>query len=235
MSYEWRKPCASRERALASASAIVSPVTNCSPISRIARSTLFLISGSPPLPTMRASELERLDSLCVATSLPVSSSAQVAALTNSDGLRPRCSCHWPVLTLSRISASRVAGSGIRSSASARHISATPSCDDSEYSWSKPCTSPSRPPPLGRSRSACARRRASACAALARAGSRRAASSNGGTTSGSGRRVAAVIARRSGVRSPASGMSSPAAITAPRGRRGGRASPRRDPRARCRPI
>jgi Lrp/AsnC family leucine-responsive transcriptional regulator len=38
--------------------------------------------------------------------------------------------------LSRISASRVAVSGMRSSASARHISATPSWLDSEYS----CTS-----------------------------------------------------------------------------------------------
>ena len=50
----------------------------------------------------------------------------------------------PSPILSRISASRVAASGMRSSASARHISATPSCDDSENSCIRPWTRPSRP-------------------------------------------------------------------------------------------
>lgn len=49
--------------------------------------------------------------------LPVNSSP-VAALTNSDGLRPICDCQLPLLILSRIRASRVALSGMRSSASA---------------------------------------------------------------------------------------------------------------------
>ena len=88
---------------------------------------------------------------------------------------------------------------MRSSASARHISATPSCDDSEYSCSRPCTSPSRPVALLRSRSVCASRRASACAAAAAGAGRRAAARSGGTASGSGRRYAAVIAARSGER------------------------------------
>jgi hypothetical protein len=117
---------------------MVSPVTNCSPIMRMAMSTPLRISGSPPLAVRRLSELPRLLSLCVATSLPVISRPQVAALTNSEGLLPRCGSHWPWLILSRISASRVALSGMRSSASARHISATPSCDDSENSCSSPC-------------------------------------------------------------------------------------------------
>ncbi len=62
---------------------------------------------------------------------------QVAALTNKDGLRPMCDCQLPLLILSRINASRVALSGIRNNASARHISATPSCDDSENSCNNP--------------------------------------------------------------------------------------------------
>ena len=81
----------------------------------------------------------------VATSLPVTTSPQVAALTNSDGLWPTWARQSPGAILSRISASRVAASGMRSSASARHISATPSWLDSEYS----CISPSTPEPRAR--------------------------------------------------------------------------------------
>ena len=93
---------------------------------------------------MQFSERDRLVSLWVETSLPVNSSPQVAALTNSDGLRPICDCQLPLLILSRIRASRVALSGMRSSASARHISATPSCEESENSCSRLCTIPARP-------------------------------------------------------------------------------------------
>ena len=49
--------------------------------------------------------------------------------------------------LSRISRSTVSASGMRSSASARHISATPSCEDSAYSW----RNASMPPLPSRSR------------------------------------------------------------------------------------
>ncbi|MNV62825.1 hypothetical protein D3C71_1553890 [compost metagenome] len=123
--------------ALARASAMVSPVTNCSPIRRMAMSTPLRIIGSPLLPMMRLRDEVKPASLCVDTSLPVSNRPQVAALTNSEGLLPRCGCQLPVLILSRISASRVPLSGIRSSASARHISATPSWDDRENSCSRP--------------------------------------------------------------------------------------------------
>ncbi len=86
---------------------MVSPVTNCSPIRRMAMSTPLRIIGSPLLPMMRLRDDVRPASLWVDTSLPVSSRPQVAALTNSDGLLPRCGCQLPVLILSRIRASRV--------------------------------------------------------------------------------------------------------------------------------
>ncbi|MNE10323.1 hypothetical protein D3C80_1030310 [compost metagenome] len=166
---------------------MVSPVTNCSPIRRMAMSTPLRIIGSPLLPMMRLSEEVRPDSLWVETSLPVSSRPQVAALTNSDGLLPRCGCQLPVLILSRIRASRVPLSGMRSSASARHISATPSWDDRENSCSRPWTMPARPPALFWLRSFSAMPAASLLVASAMAAGRRACSSSIGTTSGSGRR------------------------------------------------
>ena len=126
---------------MASASEMVWPVTNCSPISFMARCTPWRISGSPPLPISRVSDEVRLFSLLVEVILPVSIRPQTAALTNIDGEWPRCACQSPWLILSRISASRVALSGMRSSASARHISATPSWLESENS----CTSASTPP------------------------------------------------------------------------------------------
>ena len=162
-------------------------------------STPLRISGSPLRPTTRRSAAPRPDSLCVATSLPVSSRPQAAALTNSEGLAPTCACQSPLPILSRMSASRVAASGMRSSASARHISATPSCEDSANSCSSPCTSPARPAAACARASACASRRASACVAAHCASSRRACASSAGSTSGSARRVAAVMASRSGVR------------------------------------
>ncbi|SPW34744.1 Uncharacterised protein [Edwardsiella tarda] len=81
----------------------------------------------------------------------------MAALTKSEGLRPRWACQFPPLILSRIKASRVALSGMRNSASARHINATPSCEESENSCSRLCTIPARPPMFFWLRSCCARR------------------------------------------------------------------------------
>src|SRR5262249_17758317 len=82
---------------------------------------------------------------------------QAAAWTNRDGPLPRCPSQSPPPILSRISASRVSSSGIRSKASARHISATPSSLAREYSRISPSTP--CPGPLARSRSTS--RRASA--------------------------------------------------------------------------
>ena len=133
------KPRASRSRLFPIASSIVRPVTNCSPMRRMATSTPARMIGSPLRAMRRVSAADRLCSLVVVTSLPVSTRPQVAALTNSDGLWPTCARQSPGESLSRISASRVAASGMRSSASARHISATPSWLDSEYSWMRPST------------------------------------------------------------------------------------------------
>ena len=110
---------------------------------RIARSTPRRITGSPARATSRVSAAPSPRSSTLPTSLPVTTRPQVAALTNSDFSPPRCDPQSPSAILSRISASRVAVSGMRSSASARHISATPSWLDSAYS----CTSPSTPLPL----------------------------------------------------------------------------------------
>ncbi len=115
---------------------------------------------------------------------PVSSRPQVAAFTNSEGLRPRWACQSPAPILSRIRASRVSSSGMRSSASARHISATPSWLDSAYSWIRAST----PPPLpvfSCSRSTSQRARAVARSVISPG--KVACSIRGGRHSGSGRR------------------------------------------------
>src|SRR5690606_17243274 len=182
-------------RAFSSASSMVCPVTNCSPIMRMAMSTPLRTNGSPPLATSRPRAADMPASLCVDTSLPVSIRPQAAALTNSEGALPRCSFQFPSRILSRIRASRVAASGIRSSASARHMSATPSWDDNENSCSSPCTRPDRPRPCLRRRSLRVMSSASAWLRSATPSARRAASTRGGTASVSGSRHAAVIARR----------------------------------------
>ncbi len=105
-----------------------------------------------------------------------------------------CACQSAVEILSRIMASRVAESGMRSSASARHISAMPSWLESEYSWISPATLP----PLSSflRRSATTSSRASDLAASASAGGRLAPARSGGRHSVSGRRQASVMRARS---------------------------------------
>ena len=161
----------------------------------MARCTPWRISGSPPLPITRVRAAERVFSLDVLVSLPVSTRPQAAALTNSEGERPTCARQSPRLILSRISASRVALSGMRSSASARHISATPSWLESENS----CTSAATPPACGASRRPCTRRVASARTwAACSSPSVRAKGSSMGRHSVSGRCQAAVMAARNSV-------------------------------------
>ena len=161
----------------------------------MARCTPWRISGSPPLPITRVSADDRFFSLLVDVSSPVSTRAQAAAFTNSEGERPTWARQSPLLILSRISASRVARSGMRSSASARHISATPSWLDSENS----CTSAATPLPAGASRRPCTSRVASSRTLSACWASwARASGSSTGRHSGSGRCQAAVMAARNGV-------------------------------------
>ena len=138
---------------------MVWPQTNCSPSIRMARSTPLRITGSPPRTISRVSAEESPVSLLVAVSLPVTTNPQVAAFTKSDGLWPRWERQSPRLILSRIRASRVALSGMRSSASARHISATPSWLESANSRIRLST----PPWLPFARSASTRPRAVASA------------------------------------------------------------------------
>ena len=134
MSNEWRKRALPAERLRASASAIVRPMTNCSAISRIACRIATRTTGSPARATTRSYQLagSLADSASICVSLPVSISPQVDALTSSDGLCPRCFCQSPRESLSRISRSAVSASGMRNSASATHISSTPSCVDRSY-------------------------------------------------------------------------------------------------------
>ncbi len=182
------------ERLLASASSMVWPVTNCSPIIRMARSVPRRMTGSPPRAIRRVSAAPSPASLEVAVSLPVTTRPQVAALTKSEGLCPTCERQSPRAILSRISASRVALSGMRSSASARHISATPSWLESEYSWMSPSTPPDVAFALSAATSARARSRATAASGSGRAAS----GSSARTQDRSSRRQAAVIAARRGV-------------------------------------
>ena len=104
--------------AAATAASIVSPMTNCPARMRIAWRTAPRTTGSPRRATTR---LTWSGASCQPTSLPVSISAQSAALALLQS---------PAASFSRSSASCVAASGILSSASATHISATPSGVDS---------------------------------------------------------------------------------------------------------
>ena len=138
---------------------MVWPQTNCSPSTRIAVSTLARMIGAPERAMRRVSVAPSPVSSTVPTSRPVISRPQVAALTNGEGDWPTWARHSPPPTLSAISASRVAASGMRNNASARHISATPSWLESAYSRISPCTSP----PAGRARNPSINLRASAAA------------------------------------------------------------------------
>jgi hypothetical protein len=120
-------------------------------------------------------------------------------LTNSDGDAPTCVDQSPLLILSRIRRSRVAASGMRSSASARHMSAMPSRLSSENS----SISASTPPAFERStRTARASVDPKACAAARSSGVRRASGTSARTARASSPRHAAAMRARSGASSSA---------------------------------
>ena len=106
---------------------MVSASTNCSARMRIAWRMAARATGSPS----RATNCFRLDekSSCGASrqraSVPVSIRAQSAALETKEA-SSFVKLQLPEESLSRSKASAVCGSGMRSSASATHISATPS-------------------------------------------------------------------------------------------------------------
>ena len=170
---------------------MVWPATNWLPSIRIAISTPRRISGSPPRairrPSAAASPCWSWD--WSAITLPLTISAQVAALTNSEGEPPRWRRQSPRLIFSAIRRSAVSRSGIRSKASARHISATPSCDDSENS----CISASTPDARLRSLRTVATRRAASAPAARRSASLL-------PTSDSSHCTASVSSRRNAARS-----------------------------------
>ena len=182
---------------------MVSPTTNCSPSTRIARSIAARISGSPPRRSTRSSApgSPPCSPRPLPCSRPVISRPQVAAFTNSDSLCPRCAAQSPLPILSRISRSRVAGSGTRSSASARHIRATPSWLDRAYSRIRPSTGPGRPRARSASTSRVVRR-------VAEAGVNGAMRSSSATQAGSGRLVSAVMRRRVSERARQAGAKAP---------------------------
>jgi len=175
---------------------MVRPMTNWRPRMRIAWVTALRITGSPDFCTMlrRVPARSRTSSRRSFTTRPVSMSAQVEAFTNSESDWPRCASQSASAILSLISLSTVAASGTRSSASARHISTTPSRLDSSNS----CRKASSPPRPTRSRrtAATSRRARSAMRSCASCG-RLAASSRARTTAASSLRRWSRSARRRG--------------------------------------
>ena len=148
MSYECRYARCAGVALRATASSIVRPSTNCSAITCIACRMAIRTTGSPARAAKRAyqARASRASSRSMRVSLPVSISPHVDALTSSESDSPRCRSQSPRESLSRISASAVAASGIRSNASATHISSTPSGVDRSYSRRKD----SMPPDASRS-------------------------------------------------------------------------------------
>jgi len=110
------------------------PSTNCLPMIFIAAIMAWRITGSPRRLTKRLSKLLGVPSIFLSslTILPVSIRPQVDALTSTESLLLMCSSHLAPESLSSISASAVAASGIRSSASAKHIRIMPSCVSKLY-------------------------------------------------------------------------------------------------------
>ena len=161
---------------------------------RIAWRTARRITGSPTRPTRRLNALwtSRLVSSARSTRCPVSISPQVEALTSTESDWPMWRRQSASPSLSRISLSAVSGSGMRSSASATHISSTPSSLPRSY-WRMNASI--APWCWARLRTRRTRSAAVACAASRSAPGRRACSSRVRTWSASSRTQPAVIAAR----------------------------------------
>ncbi len=110
------------------------PITNWRPMMRIAWRKAVRTTGSPRRATRRRRKDagSRISISESRTSLPVSIRPQVEAFTNSESAAPRWSDHCPIAILSAIRRSAVSASGMRSSASARHMRTTPSCEARPY-------------------------------------------------------------------------------------------------------
>ena len=112
----------------ASASSIVRPRTNSAPRMRTARDIAARATDSPTRPARRPIQplTSPVTSSPSAMTPPVSISAQVEALRNSESEWPRCRDQLALAIFSATSASAVSSSGMRSSASLMHMSAMPS-------------------------------------------------------------------------------------------------------------
>ena len=122
---------------------MVRPSTKLSPRIFMAWRRAWRMKGSPERATRRLRRLAGPPPLSSAsrTRRPVSISPKVEALTNRLSEAPRCLSHCPSAIFSAISASAVSLSGMRSSASARHIRMMPSSEVSPYSCMKASTPP----------------------------------------------------------------------------------------------
>ncbi len=112
---------------------------------RTAAPTARRITGSPRRPARLRMKPGRSAFACSSGSmiLPVSIRLQVEALTKRDPERPAWLAQSAEEIFSAISLSRVSSSGVRSSASARHISASPSGVERPNSCRKLSTTPWR--------------------------------------------------------------------------------------------
>ena len=104
------------------------PSTNCLPMIFMAAYMAERTTGSPSLLTMRPSRFAGLPSSFLSSLmiLPVSISPQVEAFTRVESLLRKWDDQLAPESLSLIRASAVSASGMRSSASARHIRMIPS-------------------------------------------------------------------------------------------------------------
>ena len=122
---------------------MVRPSTKLSPRMRMAWRSAWRMSGSPERAISRlrvAAGPEPFSSPSL-TTRPVSIRPKVEALTRRLSEAPRCFSQRPPPIFSAISRSAVSASGMRSSASARHIRMMPSSEESAY-W---CMKASTPP------------------------------------------------------------------------------------------
>ncbi len=211
MSKLWRLPRASALSVLRfSASAMVRPITNCPASTFMPWRKAARITGSPRRRTAR-------ESICPSaegeSTRPVSMKAKEEALTSRLSACPRWLCQSAPASLSSISLSAVAASGMRSSASARQRSATPSRVPRPNSARKAETSA---PGRWARRADSTRETARARTRMAASGARVASATRGPSTASSGARCSRRRAARcgSGARGGPSGMAQDGAFASP---------------------
>ena len=204
-------------------------MTNWWPMMRIAWRTARRMAGSPARPTKRRKApmaLRRVSSARL-TMRPVSIRPQVEAFTSTELDWPMWRSQSASPSLSRISLSAVARSGMRSRASATHISSTPSSLDRSYWRMKASTMPGS---AARMRVRPTRATAVAWTLACSSAGRRAWSSSSARCSASSRWKAAVTRARSSDGAPGSSGLRIGFTGVHEGRRGARENADSKPRA-----